>query len=190
MAKMYFKYGTMNAAKSANLLMAKHNYEEQGMKVLLLKPAIDTRDGCGKVKSRIGLSSECMMISGSYDIRKSGWEGYDVLIIDEAQFLTEEQAEQAHAVSCSIPVLCYGLMTDYRQRLFPGSRRLVELAEKLERIKSVCSCGKAANYTVRIGQDGKLATEEAEQAVIGGNYMYRAVCKDCLIRMKKEGGAA
>ena len=144
------------------------------MTVLLLKSAIDTRDGDGIVKSRVGISSPCLMVSKEKDLTEiPNGRDYDVIMVDEAQFVTMEQENQLCEISCEKPVLCFGLLTGFKQELFQGSKRLVELAESFEKIKTICACGKAANYNAR------------EQVVIGGNESYKAVCKDCLRKLKK-----
>lgn len=185
MNKLYFKYGTMNSSKSANLLMIKHNYEEQNMNVLLLKPEIDTRDG-NKVKSRIGLESECVVITPNHNIKLMSWGKYDVVMVDEAQFLTEEQVNQLYIISCQIPVICFGLLTDFQQKLFPGSKRLIELSESIEKIKTVCFCGAVANYNARFDKNGKFIYD-GEQVEIGGNENYKATCKICYEKLKRYG---
>lgn len=184
MNKLYFKYGTMNSSKSANLLMIKHNYEEQNMNVLLIKPAIDTRDSNVEVVSRVGLRAKCKAIEPNDDITNLSWGNYDVLMVDEAQFLTPKQVDQLYNISCSIPVLCFGLLTDAYQHLFPGSQRLIELAESVEKIKTICRCGAAANYNVRFDDKGNYI-ENGDQVVIGGNEKYKAVCKCCLEKIKR-----
>lgn len=186
MNKLYFKYGTMNSSKSAHLLMIKHNYEEQHMNVLLLKPSIDTRDGSDIVKSRIGLESKCQLVSPDKDIKLMDWGKYDVIMVDEAQFLTEEQVNQLYLISCEIPVICFGLLTDFQQKLFPGSKRLIELAESLEKFKTVCSCGEAANYNARFDENGKFICN-GDQIQVGGNESYKAVCKKCYEKLKRYG---
>lgn len=182
MSKLYFKYGTMNSSKSANLLMIKHNYEEQGMNVLLIKSAKDIRDG-KFVKSRIGLSSSCKLFEEKDSIKDIGWSSYDVLMVDEAQFLTEAQVDELYQISCEIPVLCFGLLTDFQQHLFPGSKRLVELAESFEKIKTICACGVAANYNARFDSKGNFIID-GEQVVCGDSN-YRAVCKNCYEKLKR-----
>lgn len=184
MSKLYFKYGTMNSSKSANLLMIKHNYEEQGMSVFLLKSVIDTRDGKDTVKSRVGLSSKCTMVTLSDNILDFNWKDYDVVMVDEAQFLTKDQVNQLYEISLEKPVLCFGLLTDFKQELFPGSKRLVELAESFEKIKTICSCGQAANYNARFDEKGVMIIN-GSQVCIGGNDQYKAVCKNCYEKYKQ-----
>ena len=178
--KFYFKYGAMNSSKSANALMVKFNYEEQGYNVALLKPSIDDRDGMDVIKSRIGLVQKCYVIDSSvnlldwYDLHRE----YQVMIVDEAQFLTPEQVEQLKDLAVDeIPVLCFGLKTDFQTKMFPASKRLFELADSLSEIKSVCRCGRKAEVNARI-HDGKIV-KEGEQIFIGGNESYVGMCYKC-----------
>lgn len=179
MAKLYFRYGVMNSSKTAQTLMVKFNYEENGMKVALLKPSTDTRDGANIVKSRIGLKGEAFVIRPEDDIRISMVGRYDVIICDEAQFFTPEQIEQLKdiAVFGNIPVLCYGLLTDFQTHLFPGSKRLIELADSVQEVKTICKCGRKASVNARI-TDGKVVTE-GDQVMLGGNNEYQAMCYEC-----------
>ena len=186
MSKLYFKYGTMNSSKTANLLMTKHNYEEQGMEVFLIKPAIDTRD-VGVIKSRIGLEAKCVNFSEDasiYDVLTNA--GYsvnhlpNVLIVDESQFCTSKQVEELLNISIQIPVLCYGLKTDSHTKLFPGSQRLLELAESIQEIKTICTCGKKATINARINDKGFVVLN-APQIDIGGNDKYKPMCKECFV---------
>ena len=179
MAKLYFKYGVMGSSKTAQALIAKFNYEENGNKVLFVKPAIDTRDGEDIVKSRIGLSGEAMVLSPEDEIAVKTIANYDVIICDESQFFTPKQIEHFTdiAVFCNIPVLCYGLLTDFKTNLFQGSKRLVELADSLQEIKMVCKCGKKATVNARL-VDGKVV-REGEQVMLGGNESYKAMCYEC-----------
>lgn len=185
MAKLYFKYGAMGSSKTAQALITKFNYEEKGMRVLLLKPAVDTRDGKTVVKSRIGLQSEALVFQKNenlYDkIRYNDIARYpDVVIVDEAQFLTRKQVEQLRdAVDKeNISVLCFGLRTDFQLKLFEGSKALFELAENISEIKSVCSCGNKASVNARIDRDGKIIVD-GEQVEIGGNDKYVSMCYKC-----------
>ncbi|WP_313128880.1 thymidine kinase [Anaerocolumna sp.] len=186
MAKLYFKYGCMNSSKSANLLMIKYNYEEQGFRVVLLKPSLDDREGKSVIKSRIGIEAKCNLVNpessiyNCYDADKT-----DVLMIDEAQFLTEKQVDELYNISFNIPVICFGLLTDFSQHLFEGSKRLIELAESIHEIKTVCQCGARANYNGRFDGEGNLITS-GEQIVIGGNEKYKALCKKCYEGMRKQ----
>ena len=169
MAKLYFKYGAMGSSKTAQALMCRFNYLQKGFEVYLFKPVVDTRgeeNGIPLVKSRIGLKSECIEFEKDenfFDICKR----YDILherrviIIDEAQFLTREQVEQLKDISQSIPVLCYGLLTNFKTELFEGSKRLVEIADSLNEIKSVCKCGRKATINARI-INGKICVDGEE----------------------------
>lgn len=182
MAKLYFKYGAMGSSKSANALITKFNYEERGMKVWLIKPAIDDRDGADHIHSRIGLDAEAAAISPQNDILAlfKGLEGIDVIIADESQFFTEAQIDALRSIVDfeNIPVLCFGLRTDFLTHLFPGSRRLFEVADSVTEIKTICACGSKAIVNARIDADGKVVTE-GDQVLIGGNDRYIAMCHKC-----------
>ena len=184
MAKLYFKYGAMGSSKTAQALITKFNYEEKGMKVWLGKPAIDTRDGENVIKSRIGLEEKAFIISKEDDVyqyfARMTDEKYDVVIIDECQFLTEEQVDQLGqiVIDYDIPVLCFGLRTDFQTRMFPGSRRLFEIAESISEIKTICECGRKASVNARIDENGNVITQ-GEQVYIGGNESYIAMCYKC-----------
>lgn len=194
MAKLYFKYGVMGSSKTAQALMCKFNYEQQNFKVLLIKPSIDTRDMTnGKViaKSRIGLESECYPVDSSenlYDFvyNKNHFSENSVVIVDECQFLNKNQVNELKEVSRHIPVICYGLLTNFKTELFEGSKRLIEIADSLMEIKSVCSCGKKAQVNARF-LDNKLVTDGAE-IMIGGDESYKALCYNCYTELKKEQG--
>ncbi len=185
MAKLYFKYGAMGSSKTAQALITKFNYEEKGMRALLLKPAVDTRDGAALVKSRIGLSSEALVFNREenlFDIIRYNDIARcpNAVIIDEAQFLTRKQVEQLRTAADkeNISVLCFGLRTDFRIRLFEGSKALFELADSISEIKSVCSCGNKASVNARIDKEGKIITD-GEQVDIGGNEKYVSMCYKC-----------
>ncbi len=184
MAKLYFKYGAMGSSKSAQALITKFNYEELGMTVWLIKPSIDTRDGADIVKSRIGLAARAQIITPDQNIadeyRKLGT--YDVIIADEAQFFTPEQIDQLRALvdEDDIPVLCFGLRTDFLTHLFPGSRRLMELSDSLTEIKTVCACGRKATVNARIDEAGRVITQ-GDQVFLGGNDSYVAMCHKCWV---------
>lgn len=186
MSKLYFKYGCMNSSKSANLLMIRHNYEEQGFNVLLLKPSIDDREGKSIIKSRIGIEAECIMVK-SLDSITDLFQKHpaDIIMVDEAQFLTRKQVEELYEISFHNNVLCFGLLTDFQQHLFEGSQRLIELAESLQEIKTVCSCGRRATRNVRFDEHGNLINH-GEQVDIGGNDKYKAMCKYCYENLKKD----
>lgn len=189
MAKLYFKYGAMGSSKSAQALITQFNYEELGMRVWLLKPSIDTRDGQNIVKSRIGLSREAQVISPDVDIAAAYRAGkrYDVIIADEAQFFTPEQIDQLRLLvdEEEIPVLCFGLRTDFLTHFFPGAQRLMELADSITEIKTVCACGSKATVNARIDGKGNIVTEGA-QVQLGGNDSYTAMCHPCWMRRIRE----
>ena len=183
MAKLYFKYGAMGSSKTAQALITKFNYEERGMKVWLIKPALDDRDGAVIIKSRIGLSAECTPIRPENDIIEMfSRDEYraDVIIADECQFFTPENVDQLRRIvdDMSVPVLCFGLRTDFLTKLFPGSMRLFELADSISEIKTICSCGKKAIVNARIDGEGKIVTEGG-QILLGGNDSYVAMCHSC-----------
>mgnify|MGYP001400409564 CR=1 FL=1 len=183
MAKLYFKYGVMGSSKTAQALIAKFNYEERGMIVWLVKPQIDNRDEDTLIKSLIGLSQKAYVLNPDEDVYESFLkleDKADVIIVDECQFLSEKQVDQLSmiVIDYDIPVLCFGLRTDFRTRMFPGSKRLMEIADSITEIKTVCSCGKKATVNVRKGEDGKILTE-GEQVLIGGNETYTAMCYQC-----------
>ena len=181
-AKLYFKYGAMGSSKTANALITKFNYEERGMKVWLIKPSIDVRDGASVVRSRIGLSAEAQIITPDVDIFQTyeALQGFNVVIADECQFFTAKQIDQLRKIvdKLNIPVLCYGLRTDFLTHLFEGSRRLFEVADSITEIKTICSCGKKAIVNARIDGDGNVVTEGG-QILIGGNDSYVAMCHSC-----------
>lgn len=190
MAKLYFKYGAMGCSKTAQALITKFNYEERGMKVLLIKPAIDTRDGVDLVKSRIGLQSEAYAVDSQenlYDFYTKKHSDCNVVIVDECQFLTPEQVDQLGdiVIKLSVPVLCFGLATDFTTHLFPGSRRLFEIAESISEIKSVCKCGAKATVNARFDYNGHVVYK-GEQVVLGGNGRYTAMCRKCWLKIKAE----
>lgn len=189
MAKLYFKYGAMGSSKSAQALTTKFNYEEKGMTVWLIKPGTDTRDGADVIKSRIGLSQKAQIISPEDNIIDAYHEAgnYDVIIADEAQFLTPEQIEQLRVLvdEEDLPVLCFGLRTDFQTHFFPGAQRLMELADSITEIKTICECGRKATVNARFDDNGKVITEGA-QVVLGGNDRYTAMCHKCWVDLIKE----
>ena len=190
MAKLYFKYGAMGSSKTAQALITKYNYEENDMRVWLIKPSADTRDGAQMLRSRIGLEAKVdVMIPGTdiYALFRDTKQGLcNVVIVDECQFLTPEQIDQLRAIvnDFNVPVLCFGLRTDFQTKLFPGSRRLMELADCIEEIKTMCDCGAKATVNARIN-GGYIVTEGA-QVVLGGNDSYIAMCHKCYIRGIRE----
>lgn len=182
MAKLYFRYSAMNAGKTTQLLQVKYNYEERGQNVLLLKPNIDNRDGMEKVKSRVGLESKANLIAPDTDLkelvkRTLKLQPLHCLLIDEAQFLTRQQVIQLCAVvdDWNIPVIAYGLRSDFKGDLFPGSQALLAFCDSIEELKTICWCGKKAIMNTRL-QDGK-AIYHGEQVQIGGNESYISLCR-------------
>ena len=182
MAKLYFKYGAMGSSKSAQALITQFNYEELGMTVWLIKPSVDDRDGANIIRSRIGLQREAQVIHPDEDIiatfARAGHA--DVIIADEAQFFSPEQIDQLRELGDreNLPVLCFGLRTDFQTKLFPGSRRLFELADSITEIKTICDCGRKATTNARISPDGYVITE-GDQVFLGGNDSYIAMCHKC-----------
>ncbi|RHB42290.1 thymidine kinase [Enterocloster aldenensis] len=183
MAKLYFRYGAMGSSKTANALMVRYNYIEKGQKVILLKPSIENRDGYNIIKSRIGLSAECELVEDLLEkikqMEKSGdgWNDADVIIIDEAQFLNTEQINELARIvdDYHISVICYGLRTDFTSHLFEGAKRLMELADVIEEIPTICWCGKKAQFNARV-KDGKIVRNGA-QIEMGGNESYVSLCR-------------
>jgi len=181
-AKLYFKYGAMGSSKSAQALITQFNYEELGMTVWLIKPSTDDRDGAATVRSRIGLSRQAQVIYPDTDI----YEAYlaagaaDVVIADESQFFTPGQIDQLRRLvdEKDLPVLCFGLRTDFLTHMFPGSRRLMELADSITEIKTVCRCGRKATVNARLDAAGRIVTQ-GDQVFIGGNDSYAAMCHKC-----------
>ena len=184
--KLYFRYGVMGSSKTAQALMTKFNYEQQGYKVLLLKPKIDNRYDSGSnkaiVKSRIGLSADATSFEKNENLINlfsniNSNNEYKVIIVDECQFCTKEQIEELKSLTSFVPVFCYGLKTDFQTNLFEGSKRLLEIADSITEIKSVCECGKKAIINARF-KGGKICTS-GEQVDIGGDEKYRPICYDC-----------
>jgi thymidine kinase len=187
MAKLYFKYGAMGSSKTAQALITKYNYEENDMRVWLIKPATDKRDGASVVKSRIGLMAEAESMAPEADLfALFPQRNADVVIVDECQFFPPEQIDQLRRIvdELEIPVLCFGLRTDFRTKLFPGSQRLFELADSIQEIKTICDCGAKATVNARI-VDGCVVTE-GEQVLIGGNESYVAMCHRCYMRAIRD----
>ena len=191
MAKLYFKYGAMGSSKTAQALITKYNYEENDMKVWLLKPSADTRDGVNILKSRIGLQAEVEIASPETDVYRRFQEAYagncHAVIVDEAQFLMPAQIDQLRAIvdDYNVPVMCFGLRTDFQTKLFPGSMRLMELADTIQEIKTICDCSAKATVNARIDADGYIVTEGA-QVVLGGNDSYIAMCHRCYVKGIRE----
>ena len=182
MAKLYFKYGAMGSSKTAQALITRFNYMELGMSVWLIKPSVDTRDGADVIKSRIGLEARAQVITPEQDIiaEYQKQPGHDVIIADEAQFFTPAQIDQLRQLvdEEDIPVLCFGLRTDFLTHFFPGAQRLMELADSLTEIKTVCACGRKATVNARIDETGRIITQ-GDQVFLGGNDSYVAMCHKC-----------
>lgn len=178
MAKLYFRYGAMGSSKTANALMVEYNYRERGKKALLVKPRLDSRDGDYTIRSRIGLEREGILLEQLTAMTDEQLTAYDCIIVDEAQFATKAQVEfLVHIVDdLEVPVICYGLRTDFRREFFEGSMWLMAWADKIEEIKTVCWCGKAATCNARISEEGKVI-QAGEQIVMGGNDKYTALCR-------------
>ena len=189
MAKLYFKYGAMGSSKSAQALITQFNYEELGMTVWLIKPSIDDRDGADIIRSRMGLERRAQVVRPGDSIRaedaKTG--GTDVIIADEAQCLTPAQIDELRDIvdEQDVPVLCVGLRTYFLTHSFPGAQRLMELADSLTEIKTVCACGSKATVNARIDESGRVVTEGG-QILIGGNDRYVAMCHRCWKKRIRE----
>jgi len=184
MNKLYFRYGVMGSSKTAEALMCRFNYIQKGFNVLLIKPSIDNRfeQGKAQVTSRIGLCADCIKFNKSQNIidlynSENAKQKVDVIIVDECQFSTAKQIEQLRRIAYDIPVLCYGLLTNFKTELFDGSKRLVEIADSLQEIKSVCTCGRKASVNARI-VNGKITTSGAE-VLIGAEECYESMCYLC-----------
>ena len=191
MAKLYFKYGAMGSSKTAQALITKYNYEENDLKVWLIKPSADVRDGAATLHSRIGLEAQVEVIPPEIDVlerfvREKEVSCY-VIIVDECQFLTEAQIDQLRAIvdEHNVPVMCFGLRTDFQTKLFPGSLRLMEVADTIQEIKTICDCGAKATVNARIDGEGHIVTQGA-QVVLGGNDSYIAMCHKCYVRGIRE----
>lgn len=189
--KLYFKFGVMGCSKSAQALMTKFNYEQQGYNVLLMKSNYDTRDKKEDrivVRSRIGLESEAFIFTPKTNFvrlfKSKKAENYGVIIVDECQFCTEAQINQLKELTAYVPVLCYGLKTDFRTKLFEGSKRLVEIADSMTELKAICSCGRKATINARFS-NGRLVTR-GSVIEIGGDERYKAICYDCYLKLKKS----
>ena len=191
MAKMYFKYGAMGSSKTAQALITKYNYEENDLNVWLIKPSADTRDGANILRSRIGLEAQVDIVTPGTDLvslyeqTKAG--KCDVIIVDECQFMGAAQIDQLRFIvnEYNVPVMCFGLRTDFQCRLFEGSRRLMEVADTIQEIKTICDCGAKATVNARIDGKGYIVTEGA-QVVLGGNDSYIAMCHKCWVRGIRE----
>ena len=190
-SKLYFYYGPMGSSKTLRLLSTAYDFEEKGIQIMVLKPSLDTRDGKGIIRSRAGLSRPCLTIDQDVDLYKAiksysnalaaQFESLRWVIIDECQFLTEEQVDQLSDVVdfLDINVMCYGLRTDFKSRLFPASKRLFELADDIEEVKSTCECGKnKTSINARFDKNGDIIVD-GDQIMVGGDESYRAICRKC-----------
>ncbi|GLP96685.1 thymidine kinase [Paraferrimonas sedimenticola] len=183
MAQLYFYYAAMNAGKSTSLLQSAYNYRERGMRPLVITASIDDRYGVGKITSRIGIESDALMFGSADNLmqlinQQHQQENLHCVLVDEAQFLSKEQVTQLAEVvdMLGIPVLCYGLRTDFQGELFPGSQYLLAWADKLVELKTICHCGRKAIMVVRMNEEGH-AIREGEQVQIGGNDRYVSMCR-------------
>ena len=185
MAKLYFRYGAMDSSKTANALMVRYNYLERGQNPVLLKPRTENRDGEKIIRSRIGLEADCQFVEDFlknaeenwFTGRSDSWKDIDCIIVDEAQFLKTEQVDLFARIvdELNVPVVCYGLRTDFTGHLFEGSKRLFEIANRLEEVSTVCWCGKKALFNARY-KDGKIV-RTGEQIMMGGNDAYVSLCR-------------
>ncbi len=191
MSKLYFIHAAMNSSKSAMLLIKAHSFEERNIPFLCLKPVIDDRDGQDVIKSRIGISRDCVSVDSSHDLYKfvesyisnvqlQGFEKPKWILVDECQFLSSDQVDQLADVvdNFDINVMCYGLRTDFMTKMFEGSKRLMEIADDISEIKSSCGCGRKAIVNARIDGDGNII-DTGEQIMIGGNEKYISLCRKC-----------
>lgn len=182
MAKLFFRYSAMNAGKSTSLLQIAYNYEEHGQQVLLFTARIDDRSGVGRIASRLGLSRQ----AETFDVSTDFWNllqartNLACVLIDEAQFLTPDQVRQLHRLAnvANLPVICFGIRSDFQGNAFPGAAQLLTLADDIEEIKTICACGRKATMQVRLDENGQRVLTGA-QIHIGGNNRYQQVCARC-----------
>lgn len=190
MAKLYFRHGAMNSGKSTALIQVAYNYEERGSKVLLAKPTIDTKGGAS-IASRLGVSRNVdLLIGPETNLREeflAKGEGVACLLIDEAQFLTPAQVEQALAIAVldNVPVLAYGIRTDFRTAGFPGSTRLLEIAHSLEELKTICRCGRKAMFNAR-KSNGQFTFDGNQVAIDGEEVTYESLCANCYMAERSK----
>lgn len=182
MAQLYYRYSTMNAGKSIEVIKVAHNYEERGKRVLVLVPSVDDRYGVGIITSRIGIQREADVINDDtnileFFIREDAKEKIDCVLVDECQFLKKHHVQELVEIvdSCNVPVLAYGLKNDFRNELFEGSYYMLVYADKIEEIKTICWCGRKATMVARV-VDGKFV-KQGEQILVGGNDMYVSLCR-------------
>lgn len=191
MSKLYFRYGAMNSGKTAALLQVAHNYEEKGMKVVVIKPSIDTK-GDDKVTSRLGIERKVDVILAPEEgiMEHMVLNKPDAIIVDEAQFLTFDQVDELYAITKTfdVPVLAYGLRCDFQMKGFPGASRLLELADDIEELKTICACGKKATQNLRL-INGEPTFEGSQVAIDGtDNVTYDSVCGECYLRLRRQYG--
>jgi len=184
MSKLYFRYGVMGSSKTAEALMCRFNYIQKGFNVLLLKSSLDNRFETGKseIISRIGIKADCIKFNKNQNLidlfnNENSKQKIDVIIVDECQFATTSQVEQLRRISYDIPVLCYGLLTNFKTELFEGSKRLIEIADSLQEIKSVCACGRKASVSARLIND--KITISGDEVMIGAEEYYKSMCYLC-----------
>ena len=177
MAKLYFRYGTMDSAKTMNLLAVAHNYRKQGKKVLLIKPRLDARFGKATIASRSGLAADADLLVDGPELPAGALDGLDCVLVDEAQFLDPKiiEAFRRATVDPGVPIICYGLRTDFQTHLFPASKRLLELADRIEEVKVTCQyCAKKATFNLRL--IGDMAAIDGPQVQLGADEQYVPVC--------------
>lgn len=181
MAKLYFRYGTVGSAKTLNLLAVAHNYRQQGKEVLLLKPEMDDRFGKSQIKSRAGLEMPTdILVRSQTNLLTLDYDGIDCILVDEVQFMTPQIIEQLRCISSekNVPIICYGLRTDFRSHLFPGSRRMMELADSIEEIKATCHfCNRKSTMNIR--HINGVAVEDGPQVQVGAEEAYYPACYEC-----------
>ena len=197
MAKLRFYYGTMGSSKTLRLLTTAYNFEEKGIQFMVLKPSIDTRDGESIIKSRVGIERECIPVQKDvnlYDsvveynnILQTSFSKLDWILVDECQFLTEEQVDQLAMIvdNLNVEVMCFGLRTDFKSKLFPASKRLFELADEIEEVKSRCDCGKKTSINARFNSNGEMILD-GNQILVGGDDLYKPLCRKCWFEKLRE----
>lgn len=194
MAKLFYRHGAMSAGKSTSLLQVAYNYTEQGQKVLVYTAAVDDRYGVGKVTSRLGVSREAPVFrqdSNFIDmLNEMGLPKAACILIDEAQFLSDAQVRQLHRIAHlqNVPVICFGLRSDFQGNAFPGSATLLAIADDLEELKTICSCGRKASMNMRVDEHGRQVVS-GSQVEIGGNNRYQSVCPRCFYEREAEATA-
>lgn len=178
MAKLYFRYGAMGSSKTANLLMVDYNYAERDQKALVLKPRVEDRDGKQTVKSRMGIDKECLFVENFVRMSDEAIKAYDCILVDEAQFVSKADVEFFTYVvdELNVPVICYGLRTDFARNLFEGSMWLLAWADTIEEIKTICWCGRKAICNARLDENGQII-RAGQQVVMGGTGKYVALCR-------------